>query len=167
VSDGTDGTDGTGGTGGADGPGVTTMASTGDGSEILHLPGEHRFVMRLDGVEAELVYALRGGRMILVHTGVPEELAGRGVGGLLVSAALRHATAESLVVAPWCPFARRYLRAHPEATAGVTLDWSEPPGATRPVQAPGPAGADGYLDEQEEESFPASDPHSDWAGPPP
>jgi hypothetical protein len=26
---------------------------------------------------------------------------------------------------------------------------------------------DGYLDEQEEESFPASDPHSDWAGPGP
>jgi hypothetical protein len=25
---------------------------------------------------------------------------------------------------------------------------------------------DGYLDEQEDESFPASDPHSDWAGPP-
>ena len=24
---------------------------------------------------------------------------------------------------------------------------------------------DEYLDEQEEESFPASDPHSDWAGP--
>jgi hypothetical protein len=25
---------------------------------------------------------------------------------------------------------------------------------------------DSYLDRQEEESFPASDPHSDWAGPP-
>ena len=25
--------------------------------------------------------------------------------------------------------------------------------------------ADDYLDEQEVESFPASDPHSDWAGP--
>ena len=25
---------------------------------------------------------------------------------------------------------------------------------------------DEYLDEQEAESFPASDPHSDWAGPP-
>jgi hypothetical protein len=25
---------------------------------------------------------------------------------------------------------------------------------------------DEYLDEQEDESFPASDPHSDWAGPP-
>jgi hypothetical protein len=26
--------------------------------------------------------------------------------------------------------------------------------------------SDDYLDEQEDESFPASDPHSDWAGPP-
>jgi hypothetical protein len=25
--------------------------------------------------------------------------------------------------------------------------------------------ADGYLDEQEAESFPSADPHSDWAGP--
>ena len=25
---------------------------------------------------------------------------------------------------------------------------------------------DRYLDEQEEESFPASDPHADWSGPP-
>jgi hypothetical protein len=24
-----------------------------------------------------------------------------------------------------------------------------------------------YLDSQEEDSFPASDPHSDWSGPPP
>ncbi len=35
-------------------------------------------------------------------------------------------------------------------------------------RAPGTAGPalDDYLDEQEVESFPASDPHSDWAGPP-
>jgi hypothetical protein len=26
---------------------------------------------------------------------------------------------------------------------------------------------DEYLDGQEEDSFPASDPHSDWSGPPP
>jgi hypothetical protein len=26
---------------------------------------------------------------------------------------------------------------------------------------------DDYLDTQEEDSFPASDPHSDWSGPPP
>ena len=28
----------------------------------------------------------------------------------------------------------------------------------------GGARGDDYLDEQEEESFPASDPHSDWSG---
>jgi hypothetical protein len=27
-------------------------------------------------------------------------------------------------------------------------------------------GLDEHVDEQEEESFPASDPHSDWSGPP-
>ena len=26
--------------------------------------------------------------------------------------------------------------------------------------------AEEYIDEQEEDSFPASDPHSDWSGPP-
>lgn len=26
--------------------------------------------------------------------------------------------------------------------------------------------AEHYIDEQEEDSFPASDPHSDWSGPP-
>ena len=26
--------------------------------------------------------------------------------------------------------------------------------------------AEQYIDEQEEDSFPASDPHSDWSGPP-
>jgi hypothetical protein len=37
-----------------------------------------------------------------------------------------------------------------------------------PGDSPQPVGAagDDYLDEQEDESFPASDPHSDWAGPP-
>jgi hypothetical protein len=43
--------------------------------------------------------------------------------------------------------------------------------AEGPQDGSGPSGASGpahddYLDEQENESFPASDPHSDWAGPP-
>jgi hypothetical protein len=40
--------------------------------------------------------------------------------------------------------------------------------AAGPQERPGTPGGqnDDYLDEQEYESFPASDPHSDWAGPP-
>jgi hypothetical protein len=34
------------------------------------------------------------------------------------------------------------------------------------VEGEGEPGGNGYLDGQEEDSFPASDPHSDWSGPP-
>jgi hypothetical protein len=39
----------------------------------------------------------------------------------------------------------------------------------QPQDESGEGGTDGddYLDGQEEDSFPASDPHSDWSGPPP
>jgi hypothetical protein len=60
-------------------------------------------------------------------------------------------------------------------TDGCTLPMAEPKptderaetSATDPEVPPaGVKGtADEYLDEQEDESFPASDPHSDWAGP--
>lgn len=97
-------------------------------SPVTDVSGESRFVLRHDGAEAELVYELRHGRLILVHTGVPDELAGRGVGGRLVEAALDRARRERLQVVPVCPFARRWLRRHPEAAAGLDVDWRLPPG---------------------------------------
>jgi predicted GNAT family acetyltransferase len=144
-------------------------------SEPLHLRDEHRFVLRPDGLEAELVYRIDGDRLTIVHTEVPEALEGHGVGGQLVSAAVTWASAEGLTVVPRCPFARSYLHQHPGEAATATIDWSPPPRAARGEASPAPARAredvtvgdhrDGHLDEQEEESFPASDPHSDWAGP--
>jgi uncharacterized protein len=87
----------------------------------------HRLVIEQDGFTAELVYRVRGNRLILVHTGVPDAIAGRGIGQFLVRAAVGSARAERLTVVPWCPFARRWLRDHPEVTAGVTVDWAPPP----------------------------------------
>jgi len=46
-----------------------------------------------------------------------------------------------------------------EGTAAEDDDQPEPDSHTDPRRR------DDYLDEQEEESFPASDPHSDWSGP--
>ena len=86
-----------------------------------------RFVFTEDGSEAELVYRKVGDRFILLHTGVPEEIAGRGIAGRLVQAALHRAAQEHLDVVPWCPFARRWLREHPDAAAGVTIDWNVDP----------------------------------------
>jgi len=73
------------------------------------------------------VYRRNGDRLILVHTGVPAELAGRGVGGQLVRAAVERAAAEGLTVVPWCPYARKWLEDHPDAAAAVTVDWEAPP----------------------------------------
>ncbi len=85
-----------------------------------------RFVIRDGGAEAELVYALEGDRILLVHTSVPEEWGGLGLGGRLVRAALERAESNGLTVVPWCPFARRWLRDHPDAAAAVTIDWGTP-----------------------------------------
>jgi len=81
----------------------------------------------MDGEIAELVYRRRADRLILVHTGVPETLAGHGLGGRLVAAAVERAAREHLTLVPLCPFARDWLERHPDAAATVNIDWGEPP----------------------------------------
>ncbi len=95
--------------------------------EVVDVPDESRFVVRHEGAEAELVYERDGHRLALVHTGVPEALGGKGIGGRLVAAAADRARAEDLTLVPWCPFARRWLRDHADATEGVAVDWDTPP----------------------------------------
>ena len=94
---------------------------------IVDDPDQHHFVYRVDGAEAELVYRRNGRRLVLVHTEVPDELGGRGIGGRLVKAALDQARTNGWTVVPWCPFARAWMRRHPDEVAGVEVDWSAPP----------------------------------------
>ena len=84
---------------------------------------EHRFELTIDGHLAELVYTLEGDHLRLVHTGVPEELGGRGLGGVLVRAALDRAAAEGLTIIPDCPFARGWLEKHPDEAGRATIAW--------------------------------------------
>ena len=97
--------------------------------EVVHNAAQHRFELHPDGIEGQagpdadvafLVYDQRGGRMILVHTEVPARFEGRGLGGMLVRAAVEYARAQQLRVVPLCPFARAYLQRHPEYADRVT-----------------------------------------------
>jgi predicted GNAT family acetyltransferase len=88
--------------------------------------GGQRFTLEQDGVVAELVYRHVATRLVLVHTEVPAALGGRGVGGQLISAAIARARREGLTLVPYCPFARKWLQDHPDATAGVKIDWPAP-----------------------------------------
>ena len=88
---------------------------------------QHRFLHQEDGLEAELVYATDEGRLILLHTEVPDELGGRGLGGQLVRAAVARAERSGETILPRCSYARSWLQDHPDEVADITIDWNGTP----------------------------------------
>lgn len=82
--------------------------------DIHHDPAALRFSTRVDGHEAELLYSMRGGHMVIDHTGVPDAIGGRGVAAALVRAALEHARAQGWRVVPACSYSAVYVQRHPE-----------------------------------------------------
>ena len=96
--------------------------------EVVDEVDNDRFVVEQDGAVAELVYELDGDRLLLIHTGVPEELGGRGIAGRLVDR--RRGPGRPGTVSPsppGVPTPAAGCTDHPDAVAGVTIDWSEPP----------------------------------------
>jgi predicted GNAT family acetyltransferase len=94
-----------------------------DSADVIDNTDASRFELRADGWLAELVYRTRGNRLVLVHTEVPLELEGRGIGGRLVTAAVDRAAREGVTLVPLCPFARGWLKRHPEAASRAAIDW--------------------------------------------
>ena len=82
------------------------MVGVSDAQQVTDNQSESRFELRVDGLLAELPYRRNGKRLVLIHTEVPEQLEGRGLGGALVTAAIDRAAREGLTVVPLCPFAR-------------------------------------------------------------
>jgi uncharacterized protein len=98
-------------------------------TDVVDNPGRSRFEVHVDGHTGELVYELDGSRLVLIHTGVPDELEGRGLAAELVRAAIARARREHLTIVPWCPYARRWLRQHPDDVQGIEIDWKTFPPA--------------------------------------
>ena len=88
-----------------------------------------RFELRANGSLAELSYRRVGSRLVLIHTEVPAELEGRGIGGALVTAAVDRAAREGLTLVPLCPFARGWLQRHPDVAKAATIDWGKGAGS--------------------------------------
>ena len=98
-----------------------------DPARVIDDQDQSRFVVVMDGAVAELTYRRRADRLVLIHTGVPDQLAGRGIGGQLVRAAVDRAAKERLTLVPVCPFARDWLERHPDVADTVDVDWGAPP----------------------------------------
>ena len=75
---------------------------------------DQRYELVVDGRLAFSKYRRHGDEIVFMHTEVPEELEGRGIGSQLVRAALDDVRAKGLRVIPRCPFVRAYIARHPE-----------------------------------------------------
>ena len=82
--------------------------------EVVNHDAEQRFELHSDGKLAYLSYHQHPDRIILIHTEVPKELEGRGIGGKLAKAALDYARERKLKVVARCPFVAEYIKRHPE-----------------------------------------------------
>ena len=95
------------------------MAASDSTVRIVDNAVKHRFETEVEGHRALLVYRHDGERLVLVHTEVPSDLGGRGIGGQLVEAAI----AGDVRIVPECSFARSWLTKHPELAARARVDW--------------------------------------------
>jgi predicted GNAT family acetyltransferase len=85
-----------------------------DQPQVVHETDNSRFAVHVGGLTAALEYQLFEGKVVYTHTGVPGELEGKGIGGLLAKAGLEWARAAGLRVVPVCPFVSAYIQRHPE-----------------------------------------------------
>jgi predicted GNAT family acetyltransferase len=90
------------------------MLEQGFSDAVIDNPEEERLEIRQDGHVALLAYYRGEGKLFLLHTEVPPELEGRGLGGRLVHAAVEGARAAGEPVVAFCPFAQAWLRRHPD-----------------------------------------------------
>jgi uncharacterized protein len=81
---------------------------------VINNPRGCRFETNVDDHVAVLNYQQDGRSITFLHTEVPQELAGRGVGSALANAGLKYACEQSLQVIPKCEFVASYLEKHPE-----------------------------------------------------
>jgi predicted GNAT family acetyltransferase len=73
-----------------------------------------RFELDADGHTAFSTYKRADGVLTILHTEVPKELEGRGIGSALIRGVLDIARKAGLKVVTLCPFAKSYIERHPE-----------------------------------------------------
>lgn len=83
-------------------------------AEVRNNTAQNRFELDVDGHMALAYYRMAPGVITFVHTEVPLELGGQGVGSRLIRGALDQVRAQGLKVVSKCSFVSAYLGKHPE-----------------------------------------------------
>lgn len=83
---------------------------TDSNDKVVHEPEQQRYVVHFDnGGQGELVYRRENDTLHLVHSEVPANRRGEGLGARLMSGALGQIEAEQLKVVPVCRYTKHYI----------------------------------------------------------
>jgi uncharacterized protein len=79
---------------------------------VVNNPGRQRYELTVDGHIAAAYYEKTDGVITFLHTEVPPELGGKGIGSKLVRSALDQVRADGLKVIAQCPFVKAFIEKH-------------------------------------------------------
>lgn len=82
--------------------------------DVVEKPAQNRFELALDGGTALVAYRRDGERLVLIHTEVPEQFAGQGVGSKLAKGVFELLRASGRKAAVRCEFLMGWIAKHPE-----------------------------------------------------
>src|SRR3954452_9817344 len=91
-------------------------------TDVIDNPSKSRFEIVVDGHLAHLDYERHGWQLVLIHTEVPEELGGQGLGAALVKASVEAAKRDDVFIVAECSYARTWLERHPADIVGLKQD---------------------------------------------
>jgi len=82
--------------------------------EIIHDTEKNRACTQIEGYTAYVEYELTGSALDIIHTYVPSQLENRGIASQLVKYVYDYAIEHGLRPAATCPYAKNWLKKHPE-----------------------------------------------------
>ena len=83
-------------------------------TDVINDKAHHRYELAVDGHIAATYYQIADGVITFVHTEVPPELGGKGIGSKLIRGALDSVRADGLKVIPQCPFVKAFIEKNPD-----------------------------------------------------
>lgn len=83
-------------------------------NDIVNNKAHHRYELAVEGHIAATYYQIEGNVITFIHTEVPPELGGRGIGSKLIRGALDQIRADGLKVIPQCPFVKAFIEKNAE-----------------------------------------------------
>ena len=78
-------------------------------NDIVNNRARERYELAVDGHIAATYYKIEGKVITFVHTEVPPELGGKGIGSKLIRGALDQVRADGLKVVAQCPFVKAFI----------------------------------------------------------